>query len=338
LQNKDQALPESGGGWDGHRPARRSSTLIDSLVLLALFLVAFVLRWSAARSGGLWRDEIEFLDIVRSASVGDLLSFLHYHESHPPLYYLLTRGWLNITGGSDSAALLLPVTLGAAIVPTLYAVGVRPFGRSAALTAAGLAAFSAMLLSAARQARPYSLLPLLALLSIGLLWRALYDTRIIATGVRRRVWGAYALTMIALLYTHHLGWIVLIAEGIVVSAALVRFPVLRRLWGEWLATLAVILLAYLPWLPALIYQLQHAGHGPPQAPEPPLVFLRLLSDLLLPLPNGLGRSVVPAVLAVAVVVWGIRRRAPRESRPRRPRTVRIHAVRFSSLAYRWSPV
>src|SRR5690349_13122757 len=74
-----------------------------ALVLLALGLGA-LLRFSLALRGGLWRDEALFLGIAGLPRVRDVLDFLAFHESHPPLYYLLQRAWMGIAGAGDTAA------------------------------------------------------------------------------------------------------------------------------------------------------------------------------------------------------------------------------------------
>src|SRR5579864_7836731 len=155
--------------------ARRRLPAVDAALVLILTVAAFVLRWMFATRSGLWRDEALFLSIVRFPQVSDIIAFLHYHESHPPLFYLMMRGWLRVVGDSDNSALLMTSLIGALIVPATYLCGRRVFGRPTALMAALFTAISGSLGENAGLARPYSLLPVLTLLSTYLLWPLLYD-------------------------------------------------------------------------------------------------------------------------------------------------------------------
>jgi 4-amino-4-deoxy-L-arabinose transferase-like glycosyltransferase len=236
--------------WAGH-PATAG------LAVAALTAGGLALRILFARSSGLWRDEAAALAVSRLPTAGDVLAFLASHESHPPLFYLALRVWLTRAGDSDAAALALPVLLGAALVPVTYLVGARMLSRPAALIAAALVAASPILAHHAALVRPYSLLPLLSVLSVFGLWRALDDGR-------ARWWAMHAASTLAALLTHNWAWLLLGAQWAAVLACLIwsggqpRRPLVLR----WLAAQVAIALGFAPWMPALLNQLQHAGHGP----------------------------------------------------------------------------
>jgi hypothetical protein len=221
------------------------------LALAGLTLLALLLRVLLAGRSGIWRDEALFLWIVRIPSVRGMIAFLVEHESHPPLFYLLMRGWLGLFGDSEPAALALPVLLGVVLVPAVYAVGARFFSRHTGLIAAVLVAFSPLLADHAALVRPYSLLPLLCLGSVYYLWCGL-------EGGGWKPWLGHGLTTLAMLLTHNWSWLVLIAEGMFV----VIFT-LARGWRQAIApglTWFIVLACYAPWLPFLLNQCRHAGH------------------------------------------------------------------------------
>lgn len=225
--------------------------------VVSITAVALVVRVAMALRSGLWRDEALFMFIAQSPSWGAMVDFLRLHESHPPLFYAVMRTWLSLMGGTDAVALALPVAFGVALVPAIYLVGASLFSRRAGLIAAGFAALSPALTEYSGQVRPYSLLPLLTLASIYFLIRGL-DLG------GRRAWGGYAVSTLALVYTHNWGWLVLVGEWTAVSVALLT-AVKRgrgRVLREWLSVQGIIAVAYLPWAPWLIYQTRHAGHAP----------------------------------------------------------------------------
>jgi uncharacterized membrane protein len=240
------------------RPATPAhATSKSAVALLALcILVALGVRVFAAARSGLWRDEGLFLFIVQSPSLAEMLDFLRHNESHPPLFYLLMRAWLGIFGDSEAAALALPVLLGVALVPVMYAIGTRVFSRRVGVVAAILTALSPVLVEYSAQVRPYSLLPLLCLLSVYFLWRGL-------TAGGARSWLGYAAATLALLYTHNWTWLLLGAQWVVVGAALLppggrpgRLAARQWLWAQ-----CLVLAGYAVWIPTLLYQARHAGHG-----------------------------------------------------------------------------
>ena len=192
----------------------------------AFTLLALVLRLALAGQGGMWRDEAQMLWIVRSETVRQLLRFLRDHESHPPLFYLLTRAWLGLFGDTEVAALALPVLLGVVLVLALYRTGSETFGRRTGLVAAALAASAPMLAWHSALARPYSLMPLLCLGSVAFLERGL-------RGGRLRTWVAYAAATLAMLLTHNWGWLVLAGQWAVVLPWLSLRRAARRRWAGW---------------------------------------------------------------------------------------------------------
>jgi uncharacterized membrane protein len=297
--------------------AARAAWVVAALVGL-LTLGALALRVFFASRSGLWRDEALFLFVVNAPSVGAMLDFLRLHESHPPLFYLLMRAWLGVWGHSETAALALPVLLGGALIPVIYGIGSRVFSRTTGLIAAALAAVSGALAENAALVRPYSLLPLLCLLSTFLLWRALH-----AGGGGARRWLAYAVTTAALLYTHNWAWLILGAQWVMLATCVLLMPpggvsaeggprgraVVVR---EAVLAQAAVLALYAPWFPVLKYQTQHAGHGVAN-PAKLLPSLSQFATVLVPLPDHYGAVfcvALAAATAAAALVARRRRRVP----------------------------
>jgi 4-amino-4-deoxy-L-arabinose transferase-like glycosyltransferase len=232
-------------------------TTRDRVIVAGLTLAALVVRVLLAMRGGLWRDEALFLFVERSKSLAAMMDFVRMHESHPPLFYLLMRGWLRIAGDSDAAALVLPLVFGILTVPAIYAVGSSLLSKRVGLLAAALATFSPALAEHSALVRPYSLLPLLSLVSAYTLIKGIESGR-------RRVWVAYSLVTLAMLYTHNWAWLVLGGEWVAVAVVLLKpFARERRqVLQEWALSQVLIAVGYVSWLPTLIYQARHAGKAP----------------------------------------------------------------------------
>lgn len=246
-------------------------------------LLAAAIRGLVAFNGPLWRDEALFITIARAGSIQDLVHVLHFHESHPPLFYLMMRLWLSVVGDTDSRALLLSVLVGVALVPVMYVAGRQLYSRRAGLVAAAAAAIVPALNEYSGEIRPYSLLPLLAMVSCWALVVALRRRSLIT-------WSAYAGSAIALVYTHNWAWLLLAGQFAAVIILIYReerSERIRLLLTSGAAFLAIGV-AYLPWVPTLIFQSAHAGH-PPRDVESS-------GALLLLIPNGIGRAVQSTLL------------------------------------------
>ena len=224
--------------------------------LVALTFAATLVRYWVALRGGMWRDEALFLAIVRLPSWNSVLEFLRNSESHPPLFYAMMRAWLRITGDNDASALALVAILGGLLVPVMYWIGVRLYSRRVAMWVAVVAAFSPSLIAHSAAVRPYSLLPLLVVVSSYQLIRALHS------GIRK-AWIIYILVSAAMLYTHNWTWLVGFGQFVAVAAWGARdITRRRRRLAEAGFAAAAVFALYVPWLSTLLHQTSMAGHAP----------------------------------------------------------------------------
>jgi 4-amino-4-deoxy-L-arabinose transferase-like glycosyltransferase len=280
-------------------------------ILLALAVCAsLAARLIRAAGSGLWRDEGLFLFVAGSPTIGDLVDFLRLHDSHPPLFYLLMRLWRAAFGQSVAAAQALPVLLGVALVPAAYLVGTRMFSRRAGLIAAILTAVWPSLVYHSVLIRPYSLLPLLGLVSAYYFWSGL-------RGDGRLAWTGYVLIMLAMLFTHNWSWVFLAAHWV---AASVWFAWFRGPWETvrgWALAQVGLAVGYAPWLPVFLYQARNAGHHPLPSAS---LYNRITSAV--PLLNSAlspfvwpARSALLATSLAAAAVWLYRRRDRRPDLP-----------------------
>lgn len=208
--------------------------VIPLLVLLAL---AAGLRLAALGRHGFWQDEIHSIYLADDVTrVADPLM------AHAPLYYLLLSRWQEL-GHSEGWIRGLSVVLGLLVLLVLHRITGGEFGRPVALYAVFLAAVSPVAIWAAREARGYVLLHLLALLAFGALLRAR------RTGEP----GAFLLHGLAVagaLYTHYYAVFLVPAFG---CMALLPAPVpRRRLVLGFLGATVLAGLLFLPWLPKFL--------------------------------------------------------------------------------------
>lgn len=261
------------------------------VILVALStLLGLVLRIAMARRGGLWCDEAQFLWIVRMPTLRSMIDFLWHHECHPPLFYMAMRAWLGLFGDSEMSADALPVLLGMAIIPIAYRVGNQVFSRQTGLIAMLLmvAIPSSTLYSGF--VRPYSLLPLLCLISLYMLWQCL------TTGGIRN-WAAHAVASLAMLFTHNWAWMVFGGEVIVVGICYLRGRVSRATFRQWLLAEVAVLAGYTVWFPILLHQIRYAGYGPQPVRWQNVIAMLATVATSIPYPAALGLAGLFAVAA-----------------------------------------
>lgn len=240
----------------------RSGYTRDRLALLALLLLGTALRAWGLDAQSLWRDEV---DTVRFATqpLPDLLSMFVVPGHNGPLYYLLMRPWIGLTGRSDYALRYSALLLGILTLPLAYQVTRRWAGPRPALLATLLLTVSPYAIWYSQETRMYTLLLCLILLAtwfwIEALWRG-----------NRLAWVPYVLTISAGIYVHYL-FALVIPTHVLLSFLTPR--ALRRGWLPWLLAYAFFAVPYIPlawWQKTLLFSPTfRTGH--PFVPWPEMI-------------------------------------------------------------------
>jgi len=243
------------------------------LVLILLIGLALSVRWPDLGLAGLSNDEV-FSWRLTTYPTAELIPRTAA-DLHPPLYYLLLKGWSFVCGSSPDALRALSVFFGVLSVPTIYLfcseLGVDFQGhhnlprwarRGGALLSALLLAIHASQVTPARTARMYSLGVFLAGVTSLLLLRALR-----ARQNRGLWWAAYGLAITAFCYTHYYAFFTVAAQGMFVAGYLFACA-WRRSFREMVAPATGFLLAgtlslllYIPWLPVCWAQIRAVHHS-----------------------------------------------------------------------------
>ncbi len=225
-----------------------------SLVLLFLLLaVATFLRLHEIDRHGLWIDEANSV-LIAERDLAGVIEGLR-NDANPPVYYLVLHYWVEVFGDSERAVRGLSVVCGVILVGLLYLAGAAWRGPPAGLFAAAVYALHPLQIYNAQTARMYTLLPLIALLSLWMLSRAA------ARGGRMR-WAGYALVTALAPLTHNwglflfpAGWVLLLVRGRNTQLpARARFTQLPA----FVAAQVAAALPYLLWLPVILKQAEFA--------------------------------------------------------------------------------
>ncbi|MBI3286424.1 MAG: glycosyltransferase family 39 protein [Chloroflexi bacterium] len=223
------------------QPAARSRTHSPeaSFLILLLTLLAFGLRVYRLDHHSLWYDE-GFSVYVARQGLSQITSTVA-GDYTPPLHYYLLHFWMGASGDSEFSVRFLSVISGSWLVPLTYVLARRLVGLQSALWATLWVSVSPFLAWYSQEARAYSLLAALGLLTSYLL------IRLVIHPDQPRLWAAYIVGGILALYSHLYAFF-----GLAIQAAYFFGVVtlLRRRLGPTLTgavAFSVILAAYLPW-------------------------------------------------------------------------------------------
>jgi uncharacterized membrane protein len=217
------------------------------ITLTSLVLVAFAVRATSIEAQSLWRDEVDAM-LFATAPLDEVL--LHFAQArwNGPLYFLLLRGWIALSGTSEYALRFFSLFFGVLCVPLMYVLGRRLFNRQTGVIAALLVAASPYLTWYSQEVKMYTLLPALTLLAIYALRRALSESkgRVLSRSQGRAVWYWWVVQVVAtsLAFYAHILAAMLIPVQILIYFA--WWPRARRRWLGALIALACLTLPYLP--------------------------------------------------------------------------------------------
>ncbi len=221
-------------------------------LLVVLILLAFGRGVSGLGAKSLWWDESLSLHraqqdlptiLSNQINLTDSIQQVITIDNHPPSYFLLLGLVVRILGKSEFALRFLSLIFAVLTVPLLYATARRliPRGHVAGLAAAALGSLSPMYLWYGQEARMYTMVAFLSLLSFYLYIRAFFESNRSRAGWIAAYVGASAL----LVLTHYLGALLIIAESVGLAVILVRNKASRRLAIAAIGVLLAISLAAL---------------------------------------------------------------------------------------------
>lgn len=266
---ENEPLATAGDLRDGWGPWK-----VPFLVLVVGAIVAGVVLRFVTQSP-LWLDESLSVNIAR-LPLGDIPEALR-HDGHPPLYYVLLHGWMDLFGTGNGAVRAFSGVWALALFPLTWVAGRRLGGPRVATYAVAVLALSPYAVRYGTETRMYAMVMVLSLAG----WLLVDDAlRRPAPGRLAAIAGVVGL----LLWTHYWAIWFLGAAGI---ALLVRAWRARRDGrADDLAAVAKVVgafvaggLTFLPWLPSMLYQGAHTGTPWARPVRPTEMITFTLADL-----------------------------------------------------------
>lgn len=276
----------------------------SSLLMTFVLLCVFAFGANGLYTDSIWTDELYAITNMGGFdgpySPSEVVnSVAENFPDHVPLFFLLGAGWANFVGWTQFALRLLPVFAGVLMLAWTYRLASDMFDRFAGLAAATLLGSSAYMVLYIHDFRMYSLFLMLTAMHMWLYWRLL--ERKSRDG--RLTLVAFALSTVALFYTHFFAGILFAGLGVFH----LLFGTRSRRWRQILLGWAIGALLFLPYLPVLVDGVQRASEKADvtsraaAAPE-------LLRTLALLLSNG---SLLTGAMLAGVLAYVVARRRPR---------------------------
>lgn len=232
-----------------------------SLALLVLMLIGAALRFADISTESLWVDEIySFRQAVKSVA---MIIANAPQDVHPPVYYALLHFWALLFGTTEAGLRSLSAIFGVAALPLMYVLGREMYSQRVGLYAALLLALSHFHIHYSQEARNYAYAVLVVIL--GMIGFVRYVKQFDSQSEPVLSWKLLAFFLLGntlILYSHFFALFVIAAQNaLVLSFALMRRDVFRRMWKSWLALQSLLLLLFVPWMEILYFQIRAVKSG-----------------------------------------------------------------------------
>ena len=223
---------------------KRKVTLLLLVLSVGLFLRVYDLGTES-----LWADEGLSVATV-SGNFVEMKNRLT-RSIHPPLYYLVLHGWTRLFGTSEVAVRFPSVLFGLISILLAYNIGKELFSQNVGLLTSLMVAISPFHIRYAQEARNYSLLFMLSLISlfyfIKMLKKDSWQTTIL-----------YSISSLLLIYTHVYGLFTILTYNVYV---ILRKTILSKdhtpSLTHWLFAQCLLVLPFLPWINVIIHHVLH---------------------------------------------------------------------------------
>ena len=224
------------------------------IIFLIILALGLFLRVYGLGSENIWFDEAGSAYYAKQ-NTGQLIEAVSKIDCTPPLYYVILHYWTGMFGDSEFSLRFPSVLFSLFSIYILYKIGILLFNKNVGLLSSLIISISGFHIYYAQEARSYSLLVLLTLLSFYFFIKMLKNKNSSFS-------ICYAATSILLLYTHIYGVFILIAQNVYIFTVFLISPKSSKLKiNKWILLQSILFISYIPWIfLGLIKQVSTVNH------------------------------------------------------------------------------
>lgn len=213
-------------------------------------LVTFALIMILSIGQSVWFDE-GYSILLAKRPVGELIALTGV-DAHPPLFYLLLKGWAGIFGWSEFALRSLSAIFASLTVGVVYLLVRRLFTVKTALVTLPLLVLAPFALRYGYEIRMYALAGFIgALASLVLVYAR--------TSTGKKLWVSYAVLVALGMFTLYMTAAVWLAHAVWLFFTTKRRKLSSLLKQPWVLSYIGAVLLFAVYLPTLFYQVTHSA-------------------------------------------------------------------------------
>lgn len=206
-----------------------------TLILIGIIILSIGLRLYGLDRQSLWFDELAEENAFQRQFLNENEIFL---PDTPPFNLFFISLVTQFFPGSDFALRMVPFTFGVISIPLFFLLGRKIFNDKIGLIAAFLLAISPFHIWYSQEARMYSLLWMLALISMIFFINALHQPNI-------KNFTGYIISNTAGLYTNQFAVFLLVLQALYLLVFLAKN---KPHLFKWVFVFGIIVLSYIPWI------------------------------------------------------------------------------------------
>jgi mannosyltransferase len=218
-------------------------------ILFFSMLASFSIAMAIGMKQSVWFDE-GYSILLSERPVSELLNLTSV-DAHPPLYYLILKGWASIFGYSEFALRALSAIFGALALGAMSVLIKKVFSKPAAVVSLPFIFLAPFLMRYNFEIRMYSFVSLLVVLATYIMLKA-QDSK------KTRDWLIYGVIVAVGMYTLYMSALVWGAHAayLVYSSLKLKRSLFRQ---KFVLAYGFAFLLFLPYIPTMISQFQNSA-------------------------------------------------------------------------------
>ena len=227
------------------------------MILLSTLALSLILRIFKLDAEDIWVDEMFSINLAHNNIFEIITGSLK--DLNPPLYYIILHYWSSLFGNGEFVTRIPSVIFGIISIYIIYKIGRLILNKEVGLISAFMLSISLFHIRYSQEARSYSLLVLLVLISNYYFFQILKeDKNKIDKNKITDIWKkkifidikklGYLISTVAMLYTHFYGIFYVMFQNIY------YLLIYRKDIKNWIILQGSILLLFIPWLPFVLAQ------------------------------------------------------------------------------------